>query len=69
MITIQEIHAYQKLVDLNAAIPVICVSNADHGKMIPWVNEDRPCFLCLACDSKIYPGLKMAEAMRKTIII
>lgn len=67
MITIQELHAYQKFVDLNSAIPVICVSDPDHGKMIPWVNEERPCFLCLACDTKVYPGLKMSEAIKEVI--
>lgn len=69
MITIQEIHAYQKLVNLNSAIPIICVSDPDHGKMIPHMNGEDPCFICLACDSKLHPGLKMQEAIRKTIAI
>jgi hypothetical protein len=69
MMTIQELHAYQKLVEMNCAIPVICITDQDHGKMIPWVNEERPCFMCLACDTKIYPGLKMAESIRETLFI
>jgi len=65
MITIQEIHAYQNLVESGDVKPVICISNKDHGKMIPWINEDKPCFKCLACETKVYPSIKITEAIKK----
>jgi len=55
MITIQELHAYNKLVEKGVAPGVICPIDPLDGNMIPWSNEnEEPCFWCLACNAKSY---------------
>ena len=58
MITIQELHRYNSLVDMELAPGVLCKIDPEHGRMNTWVNEkDEPCFWCFGCNLKYYPSL------------
>ena len=57
MITIQELHRYNKLCEAGVAPVLPCPIDNEHGHMTPWADEnDAACFWCLACDAKSYLG-------------
>lgn len=68
MITIQDVHAYLKLVDLGIAKPVTCVKDVTHMQMICSLNEkDQIEFYCLDCSTRLKPGFAMLEQMFDTV--
>lgn len=68
MITIQELHLYQSMVDSGVAPAFYCINDPDHGRVITWSDEnDSACFICLACDTKRYLGLNQIEKIKKYI--
>ena len=68
MITIQELHRYQRMVDLDILPPIVCRVNELDGTMVPWLDEkEEPCFWCMACDSKYYPGLNQVQLIRSLL--
>lgn len=68
MITIQELHAYNRLVEKGVAPAVTCPIDPLDGSMIPWSNEnDEPCFWCLACNAKSYLGLNQINYIKSLL--
>jgi hypothetical protein len=68
IITIQELHTYKHLVDLELAPPIPCPINSDHTDTIPWFSEDEKVFqLCLACNTKIYLSQDAMNAVKYLI--
>ncbi len=57
MITIQELHAYQKLSAVKAAPAFKCPQDDTHLDMIPWFTEsEEAVFKCLACNTILHLG-------------
>jgi hypothetical protein len=57
MITIQELHAYQKLSSIKAAPAFKCPYDQTHLDMIPWFLEsEEAVFKCLACNTILHLG-------------
>lgn len=67
MITMQELHTYNKLVLKGVAPEFVCPIDEDHGHMTPWENNDDPCYWCLGCDAKYYFGLKQIELIKSLL--
>lgn len=65
MITIQEIHKYLKLVNIGIAKPISCPIDINHPNMVSWLDKKEiPCFICLACDAKVYPGDNLIKKIK-----
>lgn len=65
MITIQEAHKYLQLVNLGMAKSISCPIDKDHPDMVSWLDEkENVCFMCLACNAKIYPGDNLTKKIR-----
>ena len=65
MITMQELHAYNKMVLLDILPGILCPLNELDGYMVPWADENNePCMWCLACDTKSYLGLNQIEKIK-----
>ena len=57
MITIQELHAYQKLSNVKSVPAFKCPLNNDHLDMIPWFTEsEEAVFKCLSCNTVLHLG-------------
>jgi hypothetical protein len=68
MITIQELHFYNKLSEKGLAPPLPCPINILDGNMIPWVDDEEvPCFWCLSCDTKSYLGIDQINFIKSTL--
>lgn len=68
MITIQELHAYYKLIVAGVVPDIPCPINELDGTMIPWADEnDEPCMWCLACGTKSYLGLNQTQQIRQLL--
>lgn len=68
MITIQELHRYQKMVDAEILPPIICIVNEDDGPMIPWVDDkEEPCMWCISCNAKYYLGLNQIQVIKSLL--
>lgn len=64
-ITIQELHNYNSLVELNAVPSIPCPINEDHMRTTPWVDEEgNVCQKCWACNTKIFLGQKKIEVIK-----
>lgn len=67
-ITIQELHAYNKLVELGVAPPIECPINSEHMRTLPWMTEDeRVCQRCLACETKVFLSQEAVDVIKLLI--
>jgi hypothetical protein len=68
MITIQEAHKYLQLVNVGMAKPLVCPIDTNHPGMVSWFDKDeKVCFICLACDTKVYPGDNLSKKIKLVI--
>lgn len=62
-LTIQEVHAYLKLVELGVTKPILCPLDNDHMPMVSQYDEksEMPYFYCLACETKLHLGQNLIK--------
>ena len=65
MITIQELHVYNKLQSIKAVPEIKCPGNPDHLYMIPWFTEsEEAVFKCLACNTILHLGNDLTKKIK-----
>lgn len=71
MLSMKEIHFYNKLVEKGLAKPLECSFNAErvgnHIIMPELDKDDDLFFICLTCNSKFKPGINTAEVIKSNI--
>lgn len=67
MITIQELHIYNDLVDQGFCPPIPCPMNSEHLPPVTFVKDDEPVMWCLECDTKLHLGERKINAIKKLI--
>jgi len=68
MITMQEIHKYLQLVNIGVAKPILCPIDKFHPEMVSWLDKnEKPCFICLGCDTKVYPGDNLIKKIKLVV--
>lgn len=67
MITIQDLHSYKKLSDKGLVPAFTCPVDILHENVVPWMENDEPCFWCIYCDSKIHLGTNKQEYIKELL--
>lgn len=67
MITIQELHRYNDMVDAGFLPPIPCPMDPEHMPPVPFVKDDEPILWCLECDSKLFLGQRKVTMIKKLI--
>ena len=67
MITIQELHRYNDLVDMGFLPPIPCPMDGEHLPPVPFVKDDEPVLWCLECDTKLHLGQRKVTMIKKLI--
>jgi hypothetical protein len=65
MITIQELHIYNKLQSAGVVAEIKCPGNPDHLHMLPWFTEsEEPVFKCIACNTILHLGNDLTKKIK-----
>jgi hypothetical protein len=71
MLSIQEVHSYNKLSEKGIVNPINCPFNEEGVSThitIPYLKKnDELSFTCLTCDTVFTPGLKTIEIIKKSL--
>ena len=67
MITIQELHKYMDLVEMNMAPKIPCALDPEHMAPIAFEKDGQPSLWCLECDTKIFIGDRKSSLIKKII--